>query len=359
MALFSRKNEAMVGIDISSTAVKLLEFTPAGQGYRVVSYSVVPLPADSVIDKQIVNIEAVSGAISQAVKKARTSATAAAVAVSGSAVINKIMQLPANLKGDELEQMVMLEAEQHIPYSSDEVHMDYEVLGPTDGDPDMMDVLLSASRSEYVDTRISALERAGLKAKVVDVEAFSLENACELLRHQMPTAGDEKTIAVFDIGASMTSFTVLHDHKSVYVRDQVFGGKQLTESIMERYGLSFSEAGRAKKTGEGLPEGYQDDVIQPFLDDLVQTVNRSMQLFFSASAKHSHVDEVILAGGTAQMEGTVEIIAERLGVPVCIADPFGNMKIDAKAKPKVLQNDAPAMLIAAGLAMRAFDPERD
>lgn len=358
MALFSRKNEAMVGIDISSTAVKLLEFARAGKSYRVVSYSVVPLPADSVIDKQIVNTEAVAGAISQAAKKARTSATTAAVAVSGSAVINKIMQMPANLKGDELEQMVLLEADQHIPYSSDEVHMDFEVQGPTEGDPDMMDVLLSASRSEYVDTRISALEMAGFKPKVVDVEAFALENACDLLRHQMPTEGDKKTIAVFDIGASMTSFTVLHDHKSVYVRDQVFGGKQLTESIMEHYGLSFAEAGRAKKTGEGLPEGYKDDVIQPFLDDLVQTVNRSMQLFFSASAKHSHVDEVILAGGTAQMEGTVEIIAERLGVPVCVADPFGKMKIDAKAKPKVLQNDAPAMLIAAGLAMRAFDPDR-
>lgn len=358
MGLFRRKNEAMVGIDISSTAVKLLEFARAGKGYRVVSYSVVPLPADSVIDKQIVNTEAVAGAISQAKKKARTSATSAAVAVSGSAVINKIMQMPANLKGDELEQMVLLEADQHIPYSSDEVHMDFEIQGPTEGDPDMMDVLLSASRSEYVDTRISALELAGLKPKLVDVEAFALENSCDLLRHQMPTEGDQKTIAVFDIGASMTSFTVLHDHKSVYVRDQVFGGKQLTESIMERYGLSYAEAGRAKKTGEGLPEGYQEDVIQPFLDDMVQTVNRSLQLFFSASAKHSNVDEVILAGGTAQMKGAVEIVSERLGLPVCVADPFGKMKIDAKAKPKVLQNDAPAMLIAAGLAMRAFDPAR-
>ncbi|MFT5062672.1 MAG: type IV pilus assembly protein PilM [Gammaproteobacteria bacterium] len=359
MSLFRRKNEAMLGIDISSTAVKLLEFARAGKGYRVVSYSVVPLPADSVIDKQIVNIDAVAGAIRQSVKKARTSATSAVVAVSGSAVINKIMQMPANLKGDELEQMVLLEADQHIPYSSEEVHMDFEVLGPTEGDPDMMDVLLSASRSEYVDTRISALERAGLKAAIVDIEAFALENACDLLRHQMPTAGDAKTIAVFDIGASMTSFTVLHDLKSVYVRDQVFGGRQLTDSIMERYGLTFAEAGRAKKTGEGLPEGYQDEVIQPFLDDLVHMVNRSMQLFLSASAKHSHVDEVILAGGTAQMSRTVEVIAERLGVPVCVADPFGQMKIDAKAKPKVLQSDAPAMLIAAGLAMRAFGPERD
>lgn len=358
MALFGRKKEALVGIDISATTVKLLEFARQGNSYRVLSYSVVPLPADSIIDKQVVDPEAVGKAINKAIKKSRTSATGAVVAVSGSAVISKIMQMPANIKGDELEQMVDLEADQHIPYAADEVHKDFEVIGPTDGDSDSVDVLLTASRSEYVGSRVIALELAGIKPRIVDIEAYALENACALLRHQMPEEGVDKTIAVFDIGASTTSFTVLHNHKAVYVRDQVFGGRQLTESIMERYGISYAEAGRAKKTGEGLPEGYQEEVIQPFLHDLVQMVNRSLQLFFSASTKYGNVDQVILAGGTSQMTGSADAVSERLGFPVVVADPFASMKIDSKAKPKALKNDAPAMLIAAGLALRAFDEPR-
>ena len=354
MGLFKSKDSALLGIDISSTAIKLLELSRSGQRYRVEAYSAVPLQEGAVTDGQIVDVTAVGTALAEAVQKAKTSTKETAVAVSGSAVITKVITMLAGQSDSELEQQVLVEADQHIPYPVEEVHLDFEVLGPNQNDNTLVDVLLAASRSENVESRIAALEHAGLKPKIIDIEAYAMENACALLKHQIPEGGAGKTVALVDMGASQTSFTVLHDLRAVYTRDQSFGGRQLTEDIMERYSLSWAEAGKAKKIG-GLPEDYQEAVYQPFMSGLVQMIDRSLQLFYSANPSQGHVDQILLAGGCALMEGLVETISTELQTPVAIANPFAKMDINRRANPKRLQRDIPAMLIACGLAMRSFD----
>jgi len=351
--LFKQKQPVVLGLDISSTAIKLLELGQSGDRMRVESYSVEPLPANSVIEKNIADVEAVGEAIKRAVKRSASRTKLAAVAVAGSAVITKIIAMPASLTEDEMEQQIELEADQYIPYPLEEVNLDFEVIGPSENDPERIDVLLAASRSENVDIRIAAIELAGLKAKIVDVEAYAMENAFSLLIPQLPEQGIDQTVAVIDIGATMTTLNVMHDRKTIYTREQVFGGKQLTEEIQRRYGLSYEEAGMAKRQG-GLPDNYIPEVLEPFKDAMTQQVSRSLQ-FFYGSSQYNNVDHIVLAGGSAMIPGIDEMIANKLGVHTSVANPFTNMTLASRVKAQSLSNDAPALMIAAGLAMRSFD----
>jgi len=351
--LFKQKQPTVLGLDISSTAIKLLELGKSGDRLRVESYAVEPLPANSVIEKNIADVEAVGEAIKRAVKRSASRTKLAAVAVAGSAVITKIIAMPASLSEDEMEQQIELEADQYIPYPLEEVNLDFEVIGPSENDPERIDVLLAASRSENVDIRIAAIELAGLKAKIVDVEAYAMENAFSLIIPQLPEQGIDQTIAIIDVGATMTTLNVMHDRKTIYTREQVFGGKQLTEEIQRRYGLSYEEAGMAKRQG-GLPDNYVPEVLEPFKDAMTQQVSRSLQ-FFYGSSQYNSVDHIVLAGGSAMIPGIDEMIANKLGVHTSVANPFTNMTLASRVKAQSLSNDAPALMIAAGLAMRSFD----
>jgi len=324
-----------------------------GEGYRVEAYAAEPLPPNSVVEKNITDVEAVGEAVRRVVKRSGSRAKNAAVAVAGSSVITKVITMPATLSEEDIESQIELEADQYIPYSLEEVNLDFEVLGPSDDNPDTLDILLAASRSENVDSRVAAVEIGGLTAKVVDIEAYTLENAFGLIAPQIPGGTQDKTIAVIDIGATMTTLSVLHDEKIIYTRDQVFGGKQLTEEIQRRYGLSYEEAGMAKRQG-GLPDNYIPEVLDPFKDAMAQQVSRSLQFFFSSS-HHSSVSHIVLAGGSASIPGVDELIEERIGTSTSIANPFTNMALASRIKAQSLSNDAPALMIACGLALRSFD----
>ena len=351
--LFKRTRPPLVGLDISSSAVKLLELSKSGSRYRVESYAVEPLPPNSVVEKNITDVEAVGEAIRRAVKRSGTRTRHAAVAIAGSSVISKIIPMPAGMSDDDMESQIEFEADQYVPYPLEEVNLDFEVLGPSEKNPDTVDVLLAACRSENVDMRNAACETGGIETLVMDDDSYASEIAFAFITDQLPGQGVVKTVAVIDVGATMTTLNVMHDLKSIYTRDTVFGGKQLTEEIMRRYGLSYEEAGMAKRQG-GLPENYQTDVLEPFKEAMAQQASRSLQFFYSSSP-HSKVDHVILAGGSASIPGIDELIQERLGVETSIANPFASMSLSARVKPQTLSNDAPALLIACGLALRSFD----
>ncbi|MFT4631070.1 MAG: type IV pilus assembly protein PilM [Candidatus Pseudothioglobus sp.] len=344
----------MLGLDISSTSVKLLELSRSGGKYRVESYGVEPLPENAVVEKNISDVEGVGEAIQRLIERAKTKVKLAAVAVAGSAVITRTIEMPANLSEDEMETNLRNEADQYIPYPLEEVALDFEVQGISPRAEDQVEVLLAACRRENVEMREAALELGGLKAKVVDIEAHCMQRAFELVREQFTgEGGEDQIIAIIDIGATMTTLSVLTNSGTPYTREQLFGGKQLTEEIQRRYSLSVEEAGLAKKQG-GLPDDYETEVLQPFKEAVVQQVTRSLQFFYSSSA-FDDVDHIILAGGTSSIEGLADMVAAKLGTPTSIANPFVNMSLSSKVNEVNLNNDAPALMIACGLAMRSFD----
>ncbi|MFT7243010.1 MAG: type IV pilus assembly protein PilM [Candidatus Azotimanducaceae bacterium] len=344
----------MLGLDISSTSVKLLELSRSGGKYRVESYGVEPLPENAVVEKNISDVEGVGEAIARLVERAKTKVKGAAVAVAGSAVITKTIEMSASLSEAEMENQIALEADQYIPYPLDEVSLDFEVQGISPRSEEQVEVLLAACRKENVEMREAALELGGLVAKVVDIEAHCMQRAFNLVRDQFVGEGEsEKIIAIVDVGATMTTLSVLTNNGTPYTREQLFGGKQLTEEIQRRYSLSVEEAGLAKKQG-GLPDDYETEVLQPFKEAVVQQVTRSLQFFYSSSA-YDDVDHIILAGGTASIEGLAAMVSAKLGTPASMANPFVNMSLSSKVNEVNLNNDAPALMIACGLAMRSFD----
>ncbi|MDH5432672.1 MAG: pilus assembly protein PilM [Gammaproteobacteria bacterium] len=351
--LFSAKKTSLVGIDISSTACKLLELGKVGSRYRVESYAVEPLPQDAVADRDIRDPEIVGEAIKRLMKRSGTSLKHAAVAVSGSSVITKIIQMDKGLNEDEMERQIEAEADQYIPYPLEEVALDFHVIGDSEKVPEKVDVLLAASRSENVYGRVDALEIAGLTAKVVDVEAYAIERSFRLLANQLPDQGEGQVVAVVDIGANNTSLSVMEDFNTIYTREQTFGGSQLTEEIQRRYGLSYEEAGMAKKQG-GLPDDYEPEVLEPFKEAIIQQVSRSLQ-FFYGSSQYGEVDHIVLAGGSSIIDGLEDLIEERLGTSASIANPFADMSLSSKVNGQALSADAPSLFICCGLALRSFD----
>lgn len=349
----NKGTNTMLGLDISSTSVKLLELSKSAGKYRVESYGVEPLPENAVVEKNINDVEGVGEAIGRLVARAKTKVKNCAVAVAGSAVITKTIEMPSNLSEDEMENQLHVEADQYIPYPLDEVSIDFEVRGPSPRSEEQVEVLLAACRRENVEMRQAAVELAGLKPRVVDVEAHCMQRAFQLIREQMG-ADEDQVIAILDIGATMTTLSVLTNTGTPYTREQLFGGKQLTEEIQRRYSLSVEEAGLAKKQG-GLPDDYETEVLQPFKEAVVQQVTRSLQFFYSAAANYSDVDQIILAGGTSSIEGLADMVSDRLGTPTQIANPFLDMSHSSKVNEINLSNDAPALMIACGLAMRSFD----
>ena len=349
--LGKRKQSQLLGVDISSTTIKLIELSQSGDRFRVEAFAVASLPQDSVVEKTINNIEQVAAALRELHTQSRTKNKLVCAAVAGSSVITKTLQMPAGLNDDDMETQLTLEADQYIPYPLDEVAIDFEVQGAAAGRANEVDVLLVACRRETIDARVDALELAELSPKVVDVEAYAMERAYELIKGQW-NIEEGATVAIVDIGATMTTLSVLHKGNTVYTREQLFGGKQLTDEIMRRYGLPPEEAGLAKKQG-GLPDDYEKDVLEPFREAVVQQVVRSLQFFFSASDFNS-VDCIVLAGGVAAMDGLEPLLAERLGSRTIVANPFADMSISPRVNAVALNSDAPAMMIACGLALRSF-----
>jgi type IV pilus assembly protein PilM len=352
--MFGKTSQSLIGIDVSSSVVKVLELGKKGNKYIVVAYAVEPLPLNAVIESRIENKEDVAGAIRRAVKRSGTKAKSAAVAVSANSTITRVISYPATLTDRELEEQIMLEAESHIPYPLEEVRLDFEVIGASESDEAAVDVMLAASRSENVDARTDVVEMAGLKPKLVDVEAYSVENAFPLITSQLPLHGQGLTVAVVDIGATLTTLHILVDGKIVFTREQTFGGRMLTENISQHYGMSIQDAARAKKENN-LPEDYVRQVLEPFKSLMAATVTRALQFFFSTSTQYQSIDHILLAGGCASIQGVDAMIESDTDTATTIANPFVDMILGSKVPIHALINDAPSMLIACGLAMRSFD----
>lgn len=339
----------MVGLDIGTSSVKLLQLSRAGSGYRVEHVAVEPLPEGAFAEHSINNVDEVGKAIRSAVKRSGTRAKHCAMSVSGSAVISKVITLPGDLGEEEIEGQIEIEAGQYIPYPRDEVSLDFEVLGKSARNADVVEVLLAASKTENVETRQAVAEMAGLTATVVDVEAFAIANAFELVRKR-DGVSDSAVIAVLDIGDVRSSLNVLRGGRSVYYRDHPFGGRELLEETMRRYGLDAEQA-QFWKRREEPPAGFEDEVLEPYRQNVIQQIGRALQ-FFSSSRDYASISTLYLAGGGASIAGLAEAVSGELGMNAEVADPLKNLKLAPRINVGSLDLVRPALVTACGLALR-------
>lgn len=350
------KAPPLVGCDISSSSVKMVEIEEAGRNvYRVARYAIEPLPKDTVVDGNIANIEAAGEAIRRAHKALGSRIRNVALALPAAAVITKKVVLPGNQREEDMEVQVQGEANQYIPFSLDEVNLDFQVLGPApSGEEEEVEVLIAASRKEKIEDRVAAAEAAGLKTVVMDVESYASQTAFELICGGNSGISEADVTAIVDIGATVTRVSVVHNGQTVYTREQQIGGNALTQDIARQFDMPLEEAEAAKRVGN-LPENFGPDVLQPFNEKIVLEIQRALQFFFT-STQFNKVDHLLLTGGCAMLDGLEEMVAQRTQVHTVVANPFANMALSSKIKPRQLTIDAPSLMVACGLAMRRFDP---
>ena len=343
----------MLGLDVSSSSVKLVELSRGSSGqFTLERCAMEPLERGWITDGNIENFDEVAGAVRRAVKKCGTRTKNVAMALPPSAVITKKIVLPGGLSEQELEVQVESEANQYIPFSLDEVSLDFCVIGPSASSAGDVDVLIAASRKDKVQDRQGLAEAAGLNAVILDVESYASRLAADRLIQTLPNNGADAIVALFEIGAFTTSMQVIRNQEVLYDRDQAFGGAQLTQLIVRQYGFTPEEA-ETKKRGGDLPDDYGSGVLQPFVESTAQEISRAMQFFFT-STPYNRVDYAFLAGGSAALAGLTAALTQQTSFPCSLIDPFAGMEIGGGVRENKLRREAPSYLTACGLAMRRF-----
>jgi type IV pilus assembly protein PilM len=308
-SFFSRQPAPLLGLDISSSSVKLVELGRDKAGNLVLERCAIePLERGWITEGNVEKFDEVADALRRVVKKSCTRAKNVAMALPPSSVITKKIILPGGLSEQGLEAQVEAEANQYIPFSLDEVSLDFCVIGPS-------------------------TTSAG------DVEA-------------LPNHGVDTMVALFEVGAFTTSMQVMRNDEVLYDRDQAFGGAQLTQLIVRQYGFS-PEEGETKKRNGDLPEDYESGVLKPFVESMAQEVARALQFFFT-STPHNRVDYVMLAGGSAALPGLTDAVTMQTSFPCNLANPFEGMQVGAGVREKKMRREAPSYLTSCGLAMRRF-----
>ncbi len=346
----------MVGIDIGSHEVKAILLSKTGDGYKIISYAAALVKQGAITDHEIRNMDAITESLRQVKRSLPKNAKFASVAVSGSAVITKVIYMDATLSEEEMEAQIDIEADHLIPYSLDEVNIDFETLSVNSTDPTKVNVLLSACRTENIDARVDALDNINMETKVVDIEGYALGRSFEIIAAQLPGEAENKVVALVDIGANITTFAVVENGETSFIREQAFGGEQFTQSILSFYGMSHEQSEKAK-VEEDLPQNYMFEVLSPFQTQLLQQIKRTLQIYCTSSGKDK-IDHIVLSGGTSKLEGVAELLTNELGVHTIIADPFhGCLHAEDEVKDR-LQPNISKYMIACGLALRSHSQWR-
>ncbi|NWF38147.1 type IV pilus assembly protein PilM [Mariprofundus sp. NF] len=359
MSFFSSRSEGIMGVDISSTGIKLVELSRSRSGFELVSLATIPLPRDAIVENTIIDSAAVTQALVEAVNAAKASTKNVALAVSGNAVIIKTITIPT-VSEFELEAQIQYEADQHVPYDIDDVFLDFFIQGMTADDPEHMDVVLAACKREVVEDYQMVLAEAGLTAKCVDCAVFALENGAEVTdQHTLPKGGeqlladeDADVHALINIGANMMNINVLINGQMAFVRDQFYGGQNLTEEIQKEHDISY-QAAEQLKTDDF--DSVHPEALERFYMGLTSELVRSLD-FYSASRAEFPVRKLLLSGGCALIPNIATELEQRLGIDTAILNPFDSIKIPArKFDEQHIRRIGPMLMVPVGLAMRSFD----
>ncbi|MES1926356.1 type IV pilus assembly protein PilM [Salinisphaera sp. T31B1] len=344
-----------MGVDISATRIKLLELDGRPGAYRVLSYASEALPPEAVANDQITDPDAVAAAMRRALERAGTRTRDAAIAVSGPSVISKVIDMPADLDDAEMEQQIGFDAEQYIPHAIDEVNLDFHVLERDPNNPSVNRVLLVACRRENIETRIGALDMAGVTVRVVDVEEYALQNACSLLIEQNPAlATQTSSVAVFDVGAHQTRLSVQHRGRSVYSRELAFGGHALATRLVDRHELKDMDQLRARLRTNELDAATIADDIREFADRLAGQIERALQFYISAASRDEAIDQILLVGGATLFPGLEAALGQRIDRPISVGNPLAGMLASSAARRNHVDQEGPALMVASGLALRSL-----
>ena len=349
MKLFTKKSKAVIGIDIGTHSIKLVGLSGTKANPVVDAWAVVPLPAGAFSENAIANADLVADALNDALVQSGSKAEAAAVAISSSHAITKVLSMPSNISEVDLEEQVSIEALHFIPYPIDEVNLDFEVIGKSEAGDDENDVLLVACRRSIVDDYIDLVESSELELNYVDIDTYALERVYRE-QNSLGALSDEP-VALFDIGSSSSHLMVMDGTKVLYSRHQNFGSSQLIKLIRKEYGLSAEEAEGILNSSQP-PGDFLTAVQEPFVEMLRQEVSRALQFFYSSSS-YSNIDSVVLSGACCALAGLAGDLEVKLRSKVSVLNPVANASV--KSRRDAIAAAAPSLSVAYGLSLRGLN----
>jgi type IV pilus assembly protein PilM len=350
------KAKNVIGLDIGSSSVKLVQLKESKRGYQLLNFGTTQLPPEAIIDGALMNSTVIVSTIRDLIQNQRIRSKEVGIAISGHSVIIKKITGPA-MTEEELEESIQWEAEQYIPFDINDVNIDVQVLTPEPSEQGQMDVLLVAAKKDMINDYLAVVQEAGLVPVVVDVAAFCAENAFEV-NYDLPATD---TIVLVNIGASVININVLADGVTAFTRDISMGGNQFTEEIQKQLNVSHDEA-EALKLGGGsssdadsvVPQEVER-VIAAVSENLAGEIQRSLD-FYAATAADSQISRIYLSGGTCKLPSLYKVVENKVGVPVEIMNPFRNIEFDPKRfDPEYIREVGPAAAVAVGLAIRSPD----
>ncbi len=351
MGLFGRfgKPKETIGLDIGSSAIKLVQLGPGPKGYQLQAWAVVPLPPEAISEGNIKDFPTVVEAIGAAVDKAGVKVKDAAIAVSGRELIVKKVQAQKGMSPKDIADWIQGEAEQHIPFAIDEVFLDWQVVGEAPEGADTMDVMLVAAKRSKVNEYVNVVKEAGLSPVVVDLDSFALENQFELNNPELT----QEAVALIDIGASVMKTNVVRGGASLFARDIAFGGNNYSQAIAEQLHMPFEKAEAAKRGQEG---DVNPDDLAPILDTVSRDLSLEIQRtfdYFSSTTEAERISRIVLSGGCARLSGIDEYLSSSWGIPVEISKPFQAIDVDpARFSPDEIEASSPMLAVAVGLGIR-------
>jgi len=344
--IFSKKIEP-IALDIGSTFIKLVQLKGSNKNYQLIKFGMVPLPPEVIVEGAVMDAGRVVEAIRELLVSQKVTTKEVVISVSGSSVIIKRVSV-ADMTDEELAESIKWEAEQYIPFSIDDVNVDFQKLG-TGAVQGQADVLLVAVKKDKINDYVNLVKEAGLEPVVMDVDAFALANMYEL-----NYAIEEGTTALLNIGASVMNINILKDGVSIFTRDITVGGNRYTEALQRDFGFTYEDAEKVKRGDEveGADQEQLSSVMSSVTDDIVAETQRSFE-FFRSTTGSDKVSRVLVSGGCARIGNFITVLSGRLEVPVEVVDPFKKIKIDPKRfESTVIAESAPLCAVAVGLAIR-------
>ncbi len=346
MFLFSKKKE-VIGIDIGSSSVKLVQLKDLKGSYQLLNAGIVPLPPEAIVDNTIMDSAAIVSAVKSLVTSLGVKVKDVACSISGNSVIIRKITLPV-MPVEELEDQITWEAEQYIPFDINDVNMDFQILSPDSIDPSKMVVLLVASKRDIINDYVAVFNEAGMSLSVVDVDSFAVQNAFEM-NHDFVS---DDVIALINIGASVMNINVIKDGISLFTRDVQMGGNLYTEEIQKQLGVSSGEAESMKILAAEAANPELLDVLSKVNETITQEIRRSLD-FYNSTASDDRITKVFVSGGSSKGYKFIDSISEKVGIPVELINPFAKLKYNEKDfDPEYLQEIGPLMAVTVGLAIR-------
>jgi len=348
------KSKSILGLDIGSSSVKVVECTAKSKGIELHNVGIAPLPPEAIVQGAFLNSSAIVDAIREAIDSAGIRTTNVATAVAGHSVIVKKISLPA-MSREELEESIRWEAEQYIPFDINEVNLDFQILDSSDSDG-QMEVLLVAAKKDLIDDYVHVITDAGLNPAIIDVAAFAVENAFELNYDTNP----DEVVALVNIGSQVVNINIVAGGVPAFTRDINTGGNVYTEEIQKALSISWEEAERLKIGGTSEEESQEvvpqevEHAMRAVTDTVLGEISRSLD-FFAATAAESRINRVFLSGGGSKVSGLDTAFQGKTNLPVERFDPLAKVIPSSRFDAEYLEEVGPSLGVSVGLALRRVD----